>query len=290
MREEERKKKEERADRNRSLPQSHAQDLFVIRVRGNPSLRPLVIAVISPRYQKSMLSPSQRLGEPSSIASARSWSTATGEFSKKKSMLSPSQRLGEPSSVASAMSWSTATGQFSKKACRKNLTRAKTDTQENRYTLQQKGNKFDTTNFATNKLTPIICTAQPLFQMCHYVICLMEKQQFHCRNGTCVHVWCDFGKKEIDFSRMRWLISLELRLLSCLSSRWSTIVTWKFITSSQEVNESNLSWPQNHFDRKFFNWAKEHLKLNTASLSWSLWNVTAGNQWFKLFFCLWFIL
>ena len=44
---EERKKKEERRKKNSPtetdpLPQSHAQDLFVYRVRGNPSLRPYV--------------------------------------------------------------------------------------------------------------------------------------------------------------------------------------------------------------------------------------------------------
>ena len=41
-RKKEEKKKEERrkkADRNKSLPHSRAQELFVLRVRGNPSLR-----------------------------------------------------------------------------------------------------------------------------------------------------------------------------------------------------------------------------------------------------------
>ena len=48
--EERRKKKEERRKKNAPtetgpLPQSHAQDLFVNRVRGTPSLRHVLIAI-----------------------------------------------------------------------------------------------------------------------------------------------------------------------------------------------------------------------------------------------------
>ena len=57
VREERRKKKEERKKKNAptetgSLPQAHAQELFVSRVRGNSSLRPTV-AEWNPRHSKT---------------------------------------------------------------------------------------------------------------------------------------------------------------------------------------------------------------------------------------------